>query len=307
MDYSEEEFLKLPAEVVSKIVKEKKMPKVGVFMPDSTRRTGILFYDLKPESPDFIRRIYDRINQSFFDVVKIMFDHGVPTLLLPLLNPGNLRRGDIFKKASLLHGLKFLFTDPLWVDFYEEYDIRVKVFGNMEELREFDYVLEWIAEIEEKTASNSQRRLFLGIAYSNWFEYPRLVKLGIEFFQRTERFPSVHELIEIYYRDRIDEVDYMIRPTMIRDSDMQPLLISGRKTQMYFTVSPFIFFNDTVFKKILYDLIYLRTVTKGGGDYKDSEVEGLKPLKEFYVENRNSVIGMGRKIGKVWVPREEIE
>jgi len=58
--------------------------------------------------------------------------------------------------------------------------------------------------------------------------------------------------------------------------------------------------TQETYREILYDLLFLRP-EKAINGYLKKELEGLSLLKDFFLQNKNRVIGLGNRIGKFWI------
>ncbi|MCK5559357.1 MAG: undecaprenyl diphosphate synthase family protein, partial [Thermoplasmata archaeon] len=271
-EMTKEEFMKLPTEEIRKIVEVKGFPKVGVIIPDGNRRYAMAFLNVTPKSKTFEIDYMRENSKKFIRNIQVIFDHGLNTLFVPCMKHENFYRDEGYIKAITQFSLKLILTDEKWLDFYKKNNIKVKVYGDLNYVSEKGHseIIRWAKNLEKETSKNSKYRLFYGIACSNKFEYPRLMDLAIEFYTKHKKIPSYDEKINLYYGEKVDDVDLFIRPTAIRDSDIQPPLISGHKTQMYFLVAPdSISFNKNVFREILYDTLFCRTNVLGIRTYKN--------------------------------------
>lgn len=309
---SKKQFLELSSKEIAEIVKLKGKPKVGVFLPDGTRRAAIIWFGYDPDDKDFAERYVDIELNLFMKNIEIMFTHGLPTLIIPILNHDNFKRGEKFLKDTLYPVLSKLLTSKKWLDFYKKYDIKVKVYGDIEYAKKEGHIDfgDFIEKAQKNTAEHKSRRLFWGIAASNSMEHRRLMDLGINFYQIHDRFPNNKEKVELYYGDSLNYVDFLIRAAAIRDSDLSPPIITGKKTHYYYLViSNLISFTPEVFKSILFDLIMAREKILGKKVYSKADIKGLdlNVLKEYYELNKHSVIGLGMNIGKFWLPINQIK
>jgi hypothetical protein len=203
-------------------------------------------------------------------------------------------------------GLKYILHSEDWMKFYNENGIRVKIYGNYRILETMGYkeVMDWIDAVQTETSGNNSHTLYYGIACSNREEYARIMNHAVAFHQEHGRTPTHDELVEWYYNGNVNEIDFFIRPTIFRDSDVQPPLISGVNTQMYFPAAPFPFINQEMIREIFFDLIYNRTITYGtdGEAFDVINDDDLESIKNYYTENRSSILGVGDRIGDFWLP-----
>lgn len=307
-----DEFLKLSAKKMCEIVREAGRPKVGVFLPDGTRRAAIIWFGYDPEDEDFAGNYIDFELNLFMNNIEIMFEHGLPTLIIPILNHDNFKRGKKFLKNTLYPVLSQLLTSKKWMDFYKKYDINVRIYGDIEYAVKEGHkdFKDFVKFAQENTANHKSHKLFWGIAASNSMEHRRLMDLGIEFYKQHNRYPTPEEKVDLYYGEPIDYVDFLIRAAALRDSDLSPPIITGKKTHYYFLViSNLISFTPKVFRSILYDLIICREKVLGMKIYSKEDIEDLdlNELKEYYKMNKHSVIGVGMNVGNFWLPINQIK
>jgi undecaprenyl diphosphate synthase len=304
--YKQSEFLSLQQEEIAAIVKEFGKPLSGVLIPDGTRKIGIICYGLEPSMKDFEKTLFTRINQDLMNVVKLFFVHGLQSLFVPCLTNGNLKRSKQYVDVAVNIGLKYILHSEDWMKFYNENGIRVKIYGNYRILETMGYkeVMDWIDAVQTETSGNNSHTLYYGIACSNREEYARIMNHAVAFHQEHGRTPTHDELVEWYYNGNVNEIDFFIRPTIFRDSDVQPPLISGVNTQMYFPAAPFPFINQEMIREIFFDLIYNRTITYGtdGEAFDVINDDDLESIKNYYTENRSSILGVGDRIGDFWLP-----
>ena len=306
-----EEFMQLTTEKIIEIIKAKGFPKVGVVIPDGTRRWGILFHGMNPDFKDFEENLIKKLNNLIIEKTKIIFNYGIETLFMPGVTHGNFLRTNQYVDTVTNIGLKNAFKDKSWLDFYNEFDIKVKIYGDLEFVKKmgFKHIIKWVKEIEELTKENQSHTLYHGLACSNSYENMRIIDMAINFFKEHKRNPSKEELIELYYGEMIEEVDFFIRPTVMRDSDIQPPLISGRKTQLYFPISPILNFTEKMFREILYDILFSRVITMSKKQWKKENLNKnqIQYLKKYYEINGSSIIGIGKKVGNLWIPLPQVK
>jgi hypothetical protein len=227
-------------------------------------------------------------------------------LFVPCLTNGNLRRNKHYVEQAVNQGLQYILKNDEWRSFYRENGIRIKIYGNIRLLEELGYshVLDWISDVQRETAGNREHTLFYGIGCSNREEYERLLDHAIAFQKEHGRKPSRDEQVEWYYNGHVDDVDFFIRPTIMRDSDVQPPLISGVRTQMYFPIAPFPFLDENNVRQILFDLLFQRTITLGSDteNLNGLALEEHELIRQYYENNRSVIIGTGERIGDYWLP-----
>jgi len=303
------EFLNLEDKEIADLVRKRGKPKVVVLVPDNTRRTGIIFWKMKPDSNHFEVELFGKLSALYMKLIETIFAHGIETLFIPGLTHGNLQRGKRYVDSNINYATALILKSQEWIDFYAKHQIKVKVYGDLQLISELGYfqLVKWSRDIEKRTAHHRKHRLFWGYACSCSQETLRLMDASIDFYRQHGRYPTREEKIKLYYGEHVDDVDIFIRPGELRDSDCQPPLISG-KAQMYFPICPPTELEEDFFRKILYDYLYCRMITYSKKRYADSDLKHteIEALREYLTANRDAIIGLGERIGKFWIPNHQL-
>lgn len=306
-----EEFLSMNDEKVRAIVASSPEGRVGVLVPDGNRKAGLVIWGLDPSKKDFDKDLFNNIHSEFLRVVRSFFETGVRTLFIPLLMHTNFDRGKKYMKAAMDDGLKHLFHDKAWLSFYNECNIRVKIYGDLGYVQDrgFDLLIEWVRELEERTKANDGATLFYGIACNRSHEEVRLASIGMDLHDRMGAMPTRDDLVKEYYGIDAPDIGFFIRPTEVRDSDVQPILISGSRTQMYFPICPVAFLSKRSIRAILHDLIFNRIASGGKKMYSQDDMANTNILKvkDYYLRNLETVLGLGHREGPFWLPGQSVD
>jgi tuberculosinol/isotuberculosinol synthase len=300
MDY--QRFLALEREEVAALVRAAG-PKVCVFPINGTRRWFAL------EHPDVAAsqsaEAYLRITwRRQVELYRLFFDHGVDTLLTPIFGPDLLERGEEYR--SLIEpGLLWFTQDEEMLAFYEAYDVRIRVYGDAQRwLAKSPYAATLAAfeAIRQRTAGHQRHRLFFGICAQDPTE--TVAEIGVRFHGQHGRLPDRREIVEAYYGEYVPPAAFFIgfeRPVVF---DM-PLLAIGEE-DLYFTVSPSPYLDETGLRAILYDHLYARPVSE---TYRDLTAEEWEMLARFYQLNQHQILGLGRRhrSGSFWYPLPQVE
>jgi len=306
---SREEFLQMGYEQVAKIVARVGSPKIVMIVPDNIRRTGIVCWGLNPDDETFEEKVFERLSKPYMRILETVFQCGVKCILAPSLTHGNLNRHERYVREHLRLATYWIFRGGDWLSFYDRMGVRVKVygdlgyFGRIAESFGYGEAVEWCRQVEEDTVNNDKCLLLWGVACSGSHETERLVKMGIEFNRCQGREPSREELIKLYYGEDLDYIDIFIRPGEIRDSDCQPPLIGG-KSEMYFPVVPLTELKDDFFRWILYDYFFCRLKTYSMKQYRETsgDRDQIKVVRRHYLKNRDTILGIGERVGDFWIP-----
>jgi hypothetical protein len=302
-EISKEEFVALPAKEITRIVKQKGKPKVGIFVPDGNRRMTMALTGLSEDSEDFYSEYVRLFIEKFMENLKVFFSHGLDTLIVPLISPTILNRSQKYINLAINGLLQALVKSDKWLNFYKENDIRVRTYGNPGHLKETQCQkgIQWIEEIKTQTSHHKAHTLFYGFLSNNPGGM-QSVNLAVEFYKLHRRKPTCPEMKEMYYGENLDEADFFIMSTKIAGAGALPPLISSKKTGMYFLPTPGVMgLTRETYREILYDLLYCRPdgpIKK----YGDDDLEDIETLKKYFFPNEPTVIGPGKRVGKFWVP-----
>jgi hypothetical protein len=302
-EISKEEFVALPAKEITRIVKQKGKPKVGIFVADGNRRMTMALTGLSEDSEDFYSEYVRLFTEKFMENLKVFYSHGLDTLIVPLISPTILNRSQNYVNLAINGLLQALFKSDKWLTFYKENDIRVRTYGNPGHLQgtQCQKGVQWIQDIKTQTSHHKTHTLFYGFLSNNPGGMES-VNLAVEFYQLHRRKPTPSEMKEMYYGENLAEADFFIMSTKIAGAGALPPLISTKKTGMYFLPIPGVMgLTREIYREILYDLLYCRPngpIKKYGND----DLKDMETLKKYFSPNEPTIIGPGKRVGKFWVP-----
>ena len=297
-----ETFLNLPTEEVARIVREAG-PKVCVFPINGTRRWLMLEH---PEAvaEDFVEAYLNIAGRRHVELYQLFFDHGIDTLLTPVFGPDILARGEGYDEL-IRDGLSWFARGQDFLDFYDAYDVQVRVYGDYRGYLEptpYAEVIQDFATIEQRTASHSRYRLFFGVCAHDAAE--TVAEIGLRFHQMHGRLPDKREIVEAYYGEYVALVDFFIGFDKFAAFDM-PLVSTGNE-DLYFTVAPSLYLNVRQLRTILYDHIYARP--KDESSYTTMTEADWAAMREFYRVNTENTFGIGiqHRMG-IWYPLPQVQ
>ena len=126
-------------------------------------------------------------------------------------------------------------------------------------------------------------------------------------YQHYHREPSAEELIQFLYGQPVSPADFFIMSSKLGGLGALPALLCGRDTHVYYLPVPGVIgLTARTYRAILYDLLYLREGAAGESPYLLSLGE-REQLLAWYTEQADTVIGLGRRIGSVWVPGSPVK
>lgn len=297
-----ESFQKLTAAEVAERVRAAG-PKVAVFPINGTRRWFALEHPeaAATQSAEAYLRITWRRQVELY---RLFFDHGVDTLLTPIFGPDLLERGEAYR--SLVEpGLLWFTQDEEMLAFYEEYDVRIRVYGDAQRWLEkspYAATLDAFEAIRQRTADHQRHRLFFGVCAQDPTE--TTAAIGARYYREHGRLPDRREIVAAYYGEYVPPASFFVgfeRPVVF---DM-PLLAVGAE-DLYFTVSPSPYLDERGLRAILYDHLYARPVSEA---YRELTAEEWETLARFYKLNQQHILGLGRRhrSGSFWYPLPQVQ
>jgi tuberculosinol/isotuberculosinol synthase len=295
-------FQQLPIDKVVQLVRDAGS-KVCVFPINGTRRWFILEHPAQAAS-DFVDSYLHISSEKHLELYQLFFDHGIDTLLTPIFGPDILER-DADYRPIIEQGLLWFAQNPDFLRFYDTYDVRVRVYGDVERyLRDTPYasVLEAFEGLVRRTESHHSRRLFFGLCAHDPAE--RVAQIGMEYFQKRGALPGKREIVEAYYGEYVDPVSFFIGFDRPSAYDM-PLIATGEE-DLYFTVSPSLYMDEETLRSILYDHLFSRRIHE---QYDELTPEDWQTLTDFYRSNRHHVLGVGDRSpkGNFWYPLPQVD
>ena len=125
-----DEFLHLRSDEVANQVRSAG-PQVCVFPVNGTRRWFVLEHGGGDQVNQDAVEAYLRASiQRQIELCEMLFDHGVATLLVPVLGPDLMERGDDYALQVGVGGLMHAAEDPHFLDFYKRRNVRVRFYGD---------------------------------------------------------------------------------------------------------------------------------------------------------------------------------
>lgn len=295
-------FQNLSTSEIAELVRERG-PRVCVFPINGTRRWFVI--ECPQRAGEGLDEVYmSCLGKRHVELYRLFFDHGIETLLTPIFGPDLLERGAEYGRM-MVKGLTWFARDQLFLRFYDEYDVRVRVYGDIDRYFRgtlYEGAIEAYEELARRTASHRAHRLFFGVCAND--PTGQVADIAVAFYREHGRPPNRREVIEAYYGEYLPPVDLFIGFDRLAAFDM-PLIATGSE-DLYFTVSPSPYMDASTLRAILYDHMYARRVSE---DYGGLSPAGWKELGRFYRLNRHSVLGLGRQhaSGCFWYPIPQVQ
>ena len=292
-----ERFLELPVEDIAARVRATGH-KVCVFPVNGTRRWFMLEHGDKIGN-DFFEAYMEVSIRNHVGLCKMLFDHGIETILAPVFGRELMRRGDEYTKRVGIDGLARTASDPIYREFFEAYNVKVRFYGDYRDVlsgTDYEYGLKSIYELTEVTKQNTRFQLFFGVFADEATE--TIARLSVEHYLAHGSVPDQETLIRKYYGEDLPPVSLFIGFDKFSVFDM-PLLASGEE-DLYFSASPSPYMTERQLRAILYDHIYVRRIAEP--DYTKFTEEELGWLREYYRTNKDYAFGVGKLKFNLWLP-----
>ncbi len=296
-----ETFRALPTGQVAQLVRAQG-PKVCVFPINGTRRWFLLEHAQADSDPSLARYIAIATRRHI-DLYRLFFDHGVETLLTPVFGPDLVDRGDEYMRIAV-DGLIGLTNDPALLDFYREYGVRVRFYGDHRKFfgpTPYADLSDRFDELTAQTGHHDRHRLFFGVCANDAVETTG--ELAVRHYLEQGRTPDKRTLVELYYGEYVPPVDLFIGFDKFSAFDM-PLIATGSE-DLYFTVSPSPYLDTPQLRAILYDHLYSRRDSEP--DYESMSAEQWAAMRAFYQSNLDKTCGIGVRRGGCWYPLPQVE
>ncbi|HEY9527165.1 MAG TPA: hypothetical protein VIR02_08800 [Anaerolineales bacterium] len=292
-----EHFLQLPAQEVAALVRARGQ-KVCVFPVNGTRRWFLLEHASQIKD-DFFEAYMNVSIQNHVELCAMLFEHGIDIVLAPVFGRELMRRGDEYTQRVGIDGLVRTATDPNYRQFFEQYDVRVRFYGDYREVltgTPYEYALNSMYEVMEATKENKSFRLFFGVFADEFTE--TVSRLSVEHYLAHNAIPDRQTLVRRYYGEDLPPVSLFIGFDKFSVFDM-PLLSTGEE-DLYFSLSPSPYMTRQQLRSILYDHLYVRPAPEP--DYTKLTKEERDWLREYYRKNKDYAFGVGKLKFNLWVP-----
>jgi tuberculosinol/isotuberculosinol synthase len=297
-----EHFLGLPTEEVAALVRANGQ-KLCVFPVNGTRRWFLLEH-AGAIKDDFFETYMQTSIKNHVELCAMLFDHGIDIILAPVFGRELMRRGDEYTQRVGIDGLVHTATDKNYRQFFEQYDVKVRFYGDFRDVltgTPYEYAVSSMYEVTEATKHNTTFRLFFGVFADEVTE--TISRLSVEHYLAQGSIPDKQTLVRRYYGEELPSVSLFIGFDKFSVFDM-PLLTTGEE-DLYFSFSPSPYMTQHQLRAILYDHLYIRPTPEP--DYTKLTENELDWLRAYYRKNRDHAFGVGKLKFNLWIPERGSE
>jgi len=234
-----EKFLSLPTEKIFEIARDKDAPQLGIFVPDGNRRLMLIKSNAETGTDEYYSQLAEEQLSYGLKSFQIFFEHGLRYLFTPLFSHDVLNRDVAYQKQTARKTLEGLFSRDDWLNFYKYHNVRVKVYGNPESLKNpaYDGISNLINQTEKITKENSTHTLFIGIGGEPWVGWDAVLATT-NYYKTYGNFPSdKQDLIKYMYGEYLPPANFVIFSGKPGGLGALPALISGKNTQIFYLPS----------------------------------------------------------------------
>jgi tuberculosinol/isotuberculosinol synthase len=273
------EFLLLPTSKVAEIIRGLTMG----FPIDGTRRWFLLNHPKIWDVEEYKQLTAKRYTKVF----AMLFDHGVETVLVPAFGGELMSRGEEYVR-EMMDGVARLAQSPAFTDFYHDYNVRVRFYGDWRRQVQGLPGSEAVVSALDGCAATQHtgsRRIFYGL----WADDMLVTIVDDLARSRTEPVKFTREaIVARYYGEYVRPTDIYIgfgRPTVF---DV-PMLVTSQ-TDLYYTVVPSLDLDEHLFRMIVWDHCVGRWTQQEWNRLTEAD---LVALKAYYKAQHGSVLGLG--------------
>jgi tuberculosinol/isotuberculosinol synthase len=236
------------------------------------------------------------------ELYRLLFDHGIDTLVTPIFGPDLFERGDEYAELAT-EGLAWLADHARFLAFYEAYQVRVRFYGDYRSFfaaTEQKHLPGLFDQATAKTLDYDRHRLFFGVCAHD--AAAAIARTVVAHYAEHGEIPERRAMVEGYYGEYVEPASLYLGFDRFCVFDM-PLLSTGYE-DLYFTVCPSPYLTGPQLREILYDHLYLRAC--GDADYDQMEAGDWERIGRYYQANLGRTQGVGLREGGVWVPAPQV-
>jgi adenosine tuberculosinyltransferase len=289
------EWLSWSTEEVAQWIAALPRPVVMGWPFNGTRRWYLLHRRNNPDTEDYVTTLIRRQAEQH----RLVFAHGVSTILAPSFGTELLQRGSTYARQAL-GGLLQLADDAVYqemlaaglrIRFYGDYEEKLNVLGCRP-------MLKACADLISATASGNGPLLLIGLFADA--PYPTIARLSVEFAEQKGRPPNRQELIEAYYGCAVPDLTLYLGFAQPALFDI-PLLTTGEE-DLYATLTPSPSLTEKQLREILYDNLITRRTAEG--DYEELSDEAQAALAAYNDRYTGVTLGIGSRdpLTGIWNP-----
>jgi hypothetical protein len=268
---------------VARLRKVVSAARVSIIAPgDGTRRFVLLRSGGEPVNA---KRYFDIAGAGLRDMLARLFDHGLETVLCPLLPPSAFSRGEAYITQGL-RACHALLAGEALAALYAGCGVRARLYGGFRDAGLAGPVLELIESLEQRLIEMTpagDRLLLFGM--SPVLAVDELIALS----KRADAHLDRAAIRRLSFPDGPEKADLAISYDQLRVSEVLPPLLDHGTDVYHLTYLPFEL-TDHDIRVILYDHLIVRPAARHDQtNYSEDDLEMLRWSRE----HRERVEGLG--------------
>lgn len=285
-------FMSLSREQLANLIREQHFPRLGVYIPDGTRRLTLALRDCPPDGPEFFHTSTQLALELFFQQMERFFGSGLWGLIVPLFSYRVLNRSETYAKAFVFPILSALTQEANWLELYAKYQLQVRFYGwqNLKSMPLWEPVCSWMEALQERTMHNTGGVLCLGVGGSPVLGEDAMLVAGV---------PAEARLLTFYGVD-LPRADFILMSGKLGGVGSLPPFVCDGDTALYLMPAPGLLLDEKTWRQLLYDLLFER---------HDPEIypftaEQRAALRTLYQRGKGVIFGLGERHYGLWIARE---
>ncbi len=289
-----EEFAAWTPAQVAAWVAACRFPRLGIYVPDGTRRLTLALTDETPGTPGFDQAALTLAEGLLRQQLQRCFASGLWGLVVPLFSRRVLSRGDEYCRHFVLPALQRLTGAEDWLAFYQEQGVRLRFYGTavLESSPRWDEICSEMAAVQTATASQTEHLLLIGVGGSPL--------LGEDAIALTGAAEPLERKVQALYGEPLPPADFVLIGGKMGGLGALPSLLCDGDTALYLMPVPGLLLSETGWRRILYDLLFQRRET----EYRALSADERRALRELYQQGAGLIYGLGQPRWGLWLPQE---
>lgn len=297
------DFLTLQNTDIAELVHNVGRPKCAAVMLDGTRRVLKLRSGFHNDPWLYHEDHITGLIHKSMATADTLFECGLDTLIGPLASVGNLHRRGFMPLG--LERLLCPLQDEYSLSICKKHNAAITFYGDIagaSAMQGGDLINQYIDFFNKINPTNPKKHIIIGVGFSTDQETEIIANQAIKFFQETGKAPTRHDLVTRYFGFDAPSIDIFIRTNEVKSSGGLTPLLTQHDTQFYFPVAPGVMsLTEDSIKLILYDYLFSRVLSHGMHEHKPITDDEATQVSGFYEAHKQDILGVGRRVGDMWI------
>ncbi len=293
MEQDFETFMGLERAQLAERIRAQGFPRLGVYIPDGTRRLTLAMSDCPASGSAFFQAALELSERYLYQQLMRFFESGLWGMVVPLFSQRVLSRSEAYAREFALPALEKLTCSPAWLDFYHTHGLQVHFYGvqNLQGDAFWDAPRAWMAALQEVTQHHTAGVLCLGVGGSPVLGEDALAVAGC---------PDLDVCSQRLYGVALPRADFVIMTGKMGGLGALPPFICDGETALYLMPAPGFLLSESGWRAILYDLLYQRHAE----EIYPLNADERRALGVVYQQGADVILGLGERHYGLWMARE---